>query len=84
MGAKGNALYYATENEVYAGPIDNFGTAKVQWTPEPGETITGMEMYRWPGGKHEYEDQANGNKARRIRRQGFFLSSPGPERAKAR
>ena len=63
MGAKGNALYYATENEVYAGPIDNFGTAKAQWTPEPGEPITGMEMYRWPGGKHEYEDQANGNKA---------------------
>lgn len=63
MGSKGNAIYYATEHEVYAGPVDNYGTVKVQWTPEPGETITGMQMYIWKGGKHYYEDPEKEEKA---------------------
>lgn len=45
-----DVMYYATESTVYAGPLDNMGSAVPQWTPRAGETITGIRMYDWTGG----------------------------------
>lgn len=60
---EGNVLCYATETEVYAGSMENnMGYAGLQWTAEPGETITGIQFYTYDlsatsdqaGGSHYY------------------------------
>lgn len=58
----GNAVYYANENQVYAGPVDNMANSSLQWTADPGETITGITVYDWTGGQHYYEG-TDGNDA---------------------
>ena len=54
LSPQGNAFYYATENEVYAGSMNTAGTARVRWTAAPGETITGIQFYTGQAGKHYY------------------------------
>lgn len=54
LNRQGNAVFYATETDVYAGPLDHMSDAKLRWTAGVGETITGIRFYDWTGGKHYY------------------------------
>ncbi|MEG0796957.1 MAG: PKD-like family lipoprotein [Odoribacter sp.] len=54
LNRQGNAVYYATETAVYAGPLDHMSDAKLRWSAGIGETITGIRLYDWTGGKHYY------------------------------
>ena len=52
----GNAIYYATDDAVYAGSMEGMASAKMQWQPEAGEKITGLKVYgteyNMTGGTH--------------------------------
>ncbi len=52
----GNAIYYATDDAVYAGSMEGMASAKMQWQPEPGEKITALKVYgteqNFSGGTH--------------------------------
>lgn len=61
MCGQGNAVFYATEKEVYAGPLENITSAQLQWTAGADEKITGIQMYAYGdalaplGGSHYYQ-----------------------------
>lgn len=54
LNRQGNAVFYATETAVYAGPLDHMSDAKLRWTAGYGETITAIRFYDWPRGQHYY------------------------------
>ena len=65
MCGQGNAVYYATEKEVYAGALNTINSFRPQWTAGADEKITGIQMYSYggimtqsagKGGSHYYQD----------------------------